>query len=174
MNFLASPTIVTAMAFSGKLSFNPMVDSITTPTGETFRFSPPQGQDLPAAGFTVGKMQYYPKPTPEPQPNTDVVIRPDSQRLETLAPFPSHFKEGSGNERGMELPPLKVLMRVRGKCTTDHISAAVSASVKYGSAERRSNGFPTGTLAQIQRASNEHIREPPYVLFCMYRSLADF
>ncbi|KAI0724381.1 aconitate hydratase [Cerioporus squamosus] len=124
MNFLASPTVVTAMAFSGKLSFNPMTDSITTPSGESFRFSPPRGRDLPEAGFTPGETSYYPKPMPEPQPETEIVIRPDSQRLEILAPFPSHFGEGSGNNRGLELPPLKVLMRVRGKCTTDHISAA--------------------------------------------------
>ncbi|RPD63118.1 aconitate hydratase [Lentinus tigrinus ALCF2SS1-7] len=124
MNFLASPTVVTAMAFSGKLSFNPMTDSIPLPSGESFRFSPPHGQDLPEAGFTPGETSYYPKPTPEPQPETEVVIRPDSQRLEILQPFPSHFGEDSGNNRGLELPPLKVLMRVRGKCTTDHISAA--------------------------------------------------
>ncbi|KAI0335988.1 aconitate hydratase [Cubamyces sp. BRFM 1775] len=124
MNFLASPTVVTAMAFSGKLSFNPMSDSIPLPSGESFRFTPPRGQDLPEAGFTPGETRYYPAPMPEPQPETEVVIRPDSQRLEILEPFPSHFGPGSGNKRGLELPPLKVLMRVRGKCTTDHISAA--------------------------------------------------
>ncbi|KAI0374341.1 aconitate hydratase [Pilatotrama ljubarskyi] len=124
MNFLASPTVVTAMAFSGSLSFNPATDSLPLPSGGSFRFSPPHGQDLPEAGFTPGETRYYPTPTPEPQPETEVVIRPDSQRLERLEPFPSHFGEGSGNERGLELPPLKVLMRVRGKCTTDHISAA--------------------------------------------------
>ncbi|KAG1757359.1 aconitate hydratase [Suillus lakei] len=102
MNFLASPTIVTAMAFSGSLSF-----------------APPAGQDLPTEGFTQGNTDYYPSPTPEPQPETEVVIRADSQRLELLEPFQSHF-----GDRGLELPPLKVLMRVRGKCTTDHISAA--------------------------------------------------
>ncbi|KAI0757171.1 aconitate hydratase [Daedaleopsis nitida] len=124
MNFLASPTVVTAMAFSGKLSFNPMTDSIPLPSGESFRFSPPRGQDLPKAGFTPGETRYYPSPMPAPQPETEVIIRPDSQRLEILQPFASYFGEGSGNQRGLELPPLKVLMRVRGKCTTDHISAA--------------------------------------------------
>ncbi|KAH9835718.1 aconitate hydratase [Rhodofomes roseus] len=124
MNFLASPTLVTAFSFSGKLSFNPMTDTITTPSGAPFKFTPPKGQDLPAAGFTPGETSFYPKPTPEPQPETDVIIRPDSQRLEVLVPFSSHFGESSGNLRGLELPPLKVLMRVRGKCTTDHISAA--------------------------------------------------
>ncbi|KAJ3558071.1 hypothetical protein NM688_g1128 [Phlebia brevispora] len=122
MNFLASPTVVTAMAFSGKLSFNPMTDSIPLPSGGEFKFSPPRGQDLPEQGFTAGRTAFYPSPMPRPQPDTEVVIRPDSQRLEILAPFSSPF--GDHNPRGMELPALKVLMRVRGKCTTDHISAA--------------------------------------------------
>ncbi|KAL0575035.1 aconitate hydratase [Marasmius crinis-equi] len=122
MNFLASPTVVTAMSFSGKLSFNPMTDSLTLPNGEEFKFSPPTGQDLPSSGFTPGDTSYYPSPVPEPQPETEVIIRKDSQRLEVLEPFTSHF--GEGNPRGLELPELKVLMRVRGKCTTDHISAA--------------------------------------------------
>jgi homoaconitase len=126
MNFLASPTIVTAMAFSGKLSFNPMTDSILLPSGETFKFSPPTGQDLPSAGFVLGNLDYYPSPVPAPCPETKAVIKKDSQRLEMLEPFSSHFGESSGNPRGLELPSLKILMRVRGKCTTDHISAAVS------------------------------------------------
>ncbi|KAF8898514.1 aconitase family-domain-containing protein [Infundibulicybe gibba] len=124
MNFLASPTIVTAMAFSGKLSFNPMIDSITLPSGEAFKFTSPSGQDLPSNGFTAGDTSYYPSPSPLPQPETQIIIGSDSQRLEILEPFPSHFGEGSGNPRGLELPALKVLLRVRGKCTTDHISAA--------------------------------------------------
>ncbi|KAG8219978.1 aconitate hydratase [Butyriboletus roseoflavus] len=122
MNFLASPTIVTAMAFSGKLTFNPMNDAISLPDGQLFKFSPPSGQDLPTEGFALGNTDYYPSPMPEPQPETQVIINKDSQRLEILEPFPSHF--GPQNPRGLELPSLKVLMRVRGKCTTDHISAA--------------------------------------------------
>ncbi|RDB28407.1 Homocitrate dehydratase, mitochondrial [Hypsizygus marmoreus] len=122
MNFLASPTIVTAMAFSGKLSFNPMTDSLTLPSGTSFKFTAPSGQDLPSAGFTAGETSYYPQPTPQPKPEVQVVIKPGSQRLELLEPFSSHF--GESNARGLEFPPLTVLMRVRGKCTTDHISAA--------------------------------------------------
>jgi homoaconitase len=137
MNFLASPTIVTAMAFSGKLSFNPMTDSLALPSGEKFRFSAPSGQDLPSAGFIPGETAFYPRTMPPPQPDTEIVISKDSQRLELLEPFASPFPHGK-----LELPPLKVLMRVRGKyapdhstaasktleigkCTTDHISAAV-------------------------------------------------
>jgi len=71
-------------------------------------------------------MSYYPPPMPKPQPDVEIDIKNDSQRLELLEPFASHF--GSSNPRGMELPLLEVLVRVRGKCTTDHISAAVSLS----------------------------------------------
>ncbi|KAH8100582.1 aconitate hydratase [Cristinia sonorae] len=122
MNFLASPTIVTAMSFAGRLSFNPVTDSITLPNGQPFKFSPPRGQDLPADGFTAGEASFYPTASPSPRPETEIVIKKDSQRLELLEPFTSHF--GSFNPRGLELPRLQVLMRVRGKCTTDHISAA--------------------------------------------------
>ncbi|KIJ45480.1 hypothetical protein M422DRAFT_206658 [Sphaerobolus stellatus SS14] len=122
MNFLASPTIVTALAFSGKLSFNPLVDSLEDANGKPFKFIPPQGSQLPEKGFTPGNTSLYPIPSPEPQPEVDIKISPISTRLEILEPFSSPF--GSHNPRGLELPPLKVLMRVRGKCTTDHISAA--------------------------------------------------
>ncbi|KAH8998753.1 hypothetical protein EDB86DRAFT_3075839 [Lactarius hatsudake] len=107
MNFLASPTIVTAMAFSGKLTFNPMTDSLTLPSGELFKFKPPSGQDLPASGFALGDVSYHPKPMPDPQPETEVVIRKDSQRLEVLEPFLPHVEDGTVQE----LPKMKVLMR---------------------------------------------------------------
>ncbi|KAG1871774.1 hypothetical protein DFJ58DRAFT_608796, partial [Suillus subalutaceus] len=64
MNFLALPTIVMAMAFSGSLSFNPMTDTLTLPSGQLFRFTPPAGQDLPTEVFTQGNTDYYPSPTP--------------------------------------------------------------------------------------------------------------
>jgi len=122
MNFLASPSIVTAMAFSGKLSFNPMTDSLEAANGQEFRFLPPKASELPSSGFSRGNPEYYPSANPSPEPETEIVISPVSHRLQILQPFPSHF--GSHNTRGYELPRLRVLMRVRGKCTTDHISAA--------------------------------------------------
>ncbi|KAG9006867.1 aconitate hydratase [Tulasnella sp. 427] len=120
MNFLSSPEIVTAMAFAGRLSFNPMTDSLTDANGKPFKFEPPTGIQLPEAGFTSGDLTYAPTPLPTPQPDTEVQISPESTRLEVLEAFPKEFP----NSRGMELPPLTTLMRVRGKCTTDHISAA--------------------------------------------------
>ncbi|KAG9096206.1 aconitate hydratase [Ceratobasidium sp. 370] len=104
MNFLASPEVVTAISISGKLSFNPMTDVLTTPNGETFRFSPPTGDTLPAAGFTPGNLAYTPKPNPAPEPETEVVIKGDSSRLQVLKPFESPFAEGGEKElKGMEL-----------------------------------------------------------------------
>ncbi|KAF8527836.1 aconitate hydratase [Hysterangium stoloniferum] len=122
MNFLTSPTIVTALAFSGRLSFNPLVDTLEGSDGKPFKFSPPIGTRIPQMGFAPGDTSLYPPPNPEPQVDTDIAISPSSTRLELLEPFPSHF--GPSNPRGLELPALKVLMRVKGKCTTDHISAA--------------------------------------------------
>ena len=162
MNFLASPTIVTAMIFSGKLSFNPTTDSIRLSSGEEFKFSPPVGQDLPLAGFAKGNPAYYPAPSPNPQPNIEVIIKGDSQRLEALKPFTSHFGEGSNNTRGLEFPPLKVLMRVRGKCTTDHISAAVRHLPQLSPV--LSFNSLSGSMVKIQRPPNKHIRESSYVL----------
>ena len=118
MNFLASPEIVTAMAFSGDLNFNPTTDTIDTPSGP-FRFTPPSGDRLPPTGYTPGDLSYAPSPGPRPEPETEIAIAPTSGRLEILEPFESNIKGGKG-----ELEELTCLMRVRGKCTTDHISAA--------------------------------------------------
>ncbi|WWC92543.1 aconitate hydratase, mitochondrial [Kwoniella dendrophila CBS 6074] len=123
MNFLASPEIVTAMAFSGDLNFNPTTDSIPTPNGP-FKFTPPSGDRLPPTGYSAGDLSYAPSPSPSPEPSTEIAISPSSTRLEILEPFGTNF---SGNG---ELPKMTCLMRVKGKCTTDHISAA-GAWLKY-------------------------------------------
>lgn len=155
MNFLASPTVVTAMAFSGKLSFNPTKDTLDLASGKQFKFNPPKGQDLPSLGFTSGDLSLYPSPNPKPEPDTEIVISPTSTRLELLKPFESHF--GAQNPRGFELPSLEVLMRVRGKCTTDHISAAVRILIMD-----YTSGLTSllGTMAQIQGPPFKYLREP--------------
>ncbi|EKD16479.1 hypothetical protein MBM_04948 [Drepanopeziza brunnea f. sp. 'multigermtubi' MB_m1] len=115
MNFLASPEIVTAMSYAGSTSFNPLTDTITTPSGTPFRFSPPTGSELPENGFEAGNPAFLPT-SGAPSPQTEVVVSPTSDRLallEPFAPFPSS-----------ELKGLKVLYKVTGKCTTDTISAA--------------------------------------------------
>jgi homoaconitase len=115
MNFLTSPDIVTAMIYSGDMNFNPLTDSIKLPNGESFKFDPPAGDELPENGFIKGRQQFYPEPNPQPKPEVDVNVSPESDRLQLLEPFsPWSGKELSTN----------VLLKVEGKCTTDHISAA--------------------------------------------------
>lgn len=121
MNFLTSPDMVTAMIYSGDMNFNPVTDSIALENGEKFQFSPPQGDELPGQGFIPGRSEYYPEANPKPKPEVEVSVSPDSDRLQILEPFaPWSGKELSTN----------VLLKVEGKCTTDHISAA-GAWLKY-------------------------------------------
>lgn len=115
MNFLASPEIVTAMSYAGSTSFNPLTDTLDTPSGIPFRFSPPRGSDLPSAGFAHGKESLMPK-AGVPCPTQSVVISPTSSRLAVLEPF-TPFPSG-------DLTALRVLYKVKGQCTTDTISAA--------------------------------------------------
>ncbi|KAI8050800.1 hypothetical protein BDF22DRAFT_693472 [Syncephalis plumigaleata] len=117
MNFLASPEIVTAMSLSGKLSFNPITDTLIDRNGKPFHLTPPSGDELPQEGFAAGKASYKPPPIHvEADPQQAVVIDPQSTRLQVLAPFSAW--------NGQEFTDLRVLVRVQGKCTTDHISAA--------------------------------------------------
>ncbi|KAH7094732.1 mitochondrial aconitate hydratase-like protein [Paraphoma chrysanthemicola] len=115
MNFLASPELITAMAYSGETTFNPMTDSITTPNGESFTFSPPKGSDLPSAGFAEGNPDFLPTPG-VPDPSVSVLVDPKSTRLALLDPFPAFPSS--------ELQGMRVLYKVKGQCTTDTISAA--------------------------------------------------
>lgn len=115
MNFLASPEVVTAMAFAGCTTFNPMTDSLRAPDGSDFRFSPPRGLETPPSPFEPGEASLGVL-SQEPDPSVTVAISPSSDRLallEPFAPFPATDLDG-----------LRVLVKVAGKCTTDTISAA--------------------------------------------------
>ncbi|KAI0595449.1 aconitase family-domain-containing protein [Biscogniauxia sp. FL1348] len=115
MNFLASPEVVTAMAFAGTTTFNPVTDSITTSSGKEFRFSPPSGMEIPSQPFEVAREEFRVLAQP-PNSSVDVAISPTSERLALLEPF-----EPFPNS---DLTGLRVLVKVTGKCTTDTISAA--------------------------------------------------
>ena len=116
MNFLASPELVTALSYAGSTTFNPMTDSIPLPDGKgEFRFEPPQGKDLPSTGFEVGNPLFLPTPG-RPDSATEIKVDPSSTRLALLEPF-SPFPTS-------ELEGLRVLVKVKGQCTTDTISAA--------------------------------------------------
>jgi len=132
MNFLAAPDIVTAMAFAGSLSFDPTKDSLIGADGKPFKFDPPVGDELPARGFTAGNTSYLPEASPAPEPETELAISPTSTRLELLAPFDPHFtaEEFANPSKALEFEDMRCLIRIRGKCTTDEISAA-GAWLKY-------------------------------------------
>ena len=108
MNFLASPEIVTAMTYAGSTTFNPLTDTLATPSGDQFQFSPPSGLELPSAGFAQGNPEFAPTPG-VPSSDHPVLISPTSDRLAVLEPF-APFPAG-------ELGGLRVLFKVKGQCT---------------------------------------------------------
>ncbi|KAJ7489363.1 aconitase family-domain-containing protein [Mycena latifolia] len=110
--FVASPDIVTAMAFSGSLSFNPLTDSLTGSDGKQFKFSDPTGNELPPRGYDPGQDTF--QAPPADRASVQVAVDPKSDRLQLLKPF----QPWSG-----EAKDLPILIKVKGKCTTDHISA---------------------------------------------------
>lgn len=111
--FVASPDITTALAFAGRLSFNPLTDELIGSDGKPFRFSDPSGNELPPRGYDPGEDTF--QPPPENRASVQVAIDPKSDRLQVLTPFkPWDGKTPTG---------LPVLIKAKGKCTTDHISA---------------------------------------------------
>lgn len=114
--FIGSPELVTAMAFSGRLDFNPMTDALTTPDGAEFRFAAPEGEMLPEGGFENPTGGYVEPPARADRSAVEVTIAEGSERLERLTPF-----EPWDGKNPTDLP---ILLKAEGKCTTDHISAA--------------------------------------------------
>lgn len=113
-SFVASPEIVTAMAIAGDLGFNPMTDSLINKDGEEVKLDAPVGLELPPQGFEV-KDRGYQAPA-EDGSGVNVVVSETSERLQLLTPFAPW--------EGKDLEGMKVLMKAKGKCTTDHISMA--------------------------------------------------
>jgi len=112
--FVASPEIVTALALAGTLAFNPLTDTITNDKGEKVKLPEPVGTELPAKGFDV-KDRGYQEPAKDGS-GVKVLVAPDSQRLQLLDPFAAW--------EGIDLKGLRLLIKAKGKCTTDHISMA--------------------------------------------------
>jgi aconitate hydratase len=112
--FVASPEIVTAFAIAGDLTFNPLKDKIKNRNGEYVRLDEPSGFELPPKGFSVDDPGYM--PPAEDGSKLKVIVKSDSQRLQLLEPFKPW--------EGIDLKGLRVLIKAKGKCTTDHISMA--------------------------------------------------
>ena len=113
-SFIASPEIVTAFALAGRLDFNPLTDTLVNANGETVTLDPPRGDELPSRGFIKDKAGLE-LPPPEHR-GVDVVIDPASDRLALLEPFAPW--------NGEDFVDLPILLKAKGKCTTDHISPA--------------------------------------------------
>jgi aconitate hydratase len=136
LSFLTSPEIVTALAFAGTLEFDPVHGTLPAPDGPAFRFTPPEGEELPREGFARGE-EGYEAPASDGA-GVQVVIRPDSERLQLLAPFPRWD--------GKDFDRLPILVKTRGKTTTDHISPA-GAWLRYrGHLDRISDNMFLGAV----------------------------
>jgi len=115
MNFIGSPELVTALALGGRLSFNPLKDSLIASDGSEFKLEPPKrAPEVPSKGFQKTEGIYV-SPSKDPD-SVEVIINKNSERLQKLEPFP----QWDGND----FVKLPILVKVKGKCTTDHISPA--------------------------------------------------
>jgi aconitate hydratase len=114
MAFVASPEIVTALAIAGTLHFNPLTDTLINDKGEAVKLDAPTGDELPVKGFAVEDAGYQ-EPAADGS-KVEVKVAPDSKRLQLLESFPAW--------EGVDLSGLRLLIKAKGKCTTDHISMA--------------------------------------------------
>lgn len=134
--FVASPEIVTAMAVAGRISFNPLTDTLVNEKGEEVKLAEPTGHELPPKGFDVDDPGY--QAPAEDGSSVKVVVQPDSQRLQLLTAFAPW--------EGTDLLGLKLLIKAKGKCTTDHISMAGPWLKFRGHLDNISNNMLIGAL----------------------------
>ncbi|HYK46899.1 MAG TPA: aconitate hydratase, partial [Parafilimonas sp.] len=134
--FVASPEVVTALAMAGTIAFNPLTDTLKNDKGEDVRLGEPHGYELPPKGFAVDDPGF--QPPAEDGSHIQVAVDPNSSRLQLLAPF--------AEWEGTDLKSLKLLIKAKGKCTTDHISMA-GPWLKYrGHLDNISNNLLIGAV----------------------------
>lgn len=134
--FVASPELVTALAIAGDLTFNPITDTLTNEQGEQVKLDEPTGQELPQRGFAVEDAGYQ-APAADGS-GVQVAVDPASKRLQLLDPFAAW--------EGTDLKGLKLLIKAKGKCTTDHISMAGPWLKFRGHLDNISNNMLIGAL----------------------------
>ncbi len=143
--FVASPEIVTAYAIAGRLSFNPMTDKLVNDKGEEVMLAEPQGLELPTKGFAVEDAGY--QAPAEDGSNVQVVVSPESNRLQLLTPFTPW--------EGTDLTGMKLLIKAHGKCTTDHISMAGPWLKFRGHLDNISNNMLIGAINAYNQEANK-------------------
>jgi aconitate hydratase len=144
-SFVASPEIVTAMAIAGDLTFNPMTDTLTNEEGNQVRLDEPSGLELPTKGFAVEDAGYL--APAEDGSKVNVIVDPKSERLQLLEPFKAW--------EGTDLTGLKLLIKAKGKCTTDHISMAGPWLRYRGHLDNISNNMLIGAVNYFNEATNK-------------------
>ncbi|MBX2909574.1 MAG: aconitate hydratase [Chitinophagales bacterium] len=142
--FVASPELTTALAIAGSLTFNPLTDTLVNEKGEAVKLDPPTGDELPTNGFAVEDAGYI-APAADGS-GVQVVVSPTSDRLQLLEPFKAW--------EGTDLQGLKLLIKAKGKCTTDHISMA-GPWLKYrGHLDNISNNLLIGAVNFANEKTN--------------------
>lgn len=142
--FVASPELTTALAIAGDLTFNPLTDTLVNEKGETVKLDPPTGYELPPRGFAVDDAGFQ-APAADGS-GIDVKVAPDSDRLQLLYSFSPW--------EGTDIKGLKLLIKAKGKCTTDHISMA-GPWLKYrGHLDNISNNMLIGATNFFNEKTN--------------------
>ena len=152
--FVASPEMVTAFAISGSMLFNPLKDKIKNKNGEEVMLDEPQGIELPVKGFDVDDPGYL--APPKDGSSVEISVSPESERLQLLTPF----EEWNGED----YKDLALLIKAKGKCTTDHISMA-GPWLKYrGHLDNISNNLLIGAVNAFNGETNKvkHIESGEY------------
>lgn len=135
-SFVASPEIVTALAIAGDMTFNPMTDTLVNENGESVKLEEPLGIEMPPAGYAVENNGYH-EPAADGS-NVDVVVAEGSERLQILEPF----QPWDGNN----IEGMRLIIKAKGKCTTDHISMAGPWLRFRGHLDNISNNTLTGAI----------------------------
>ena len=142
--FVASPEITTALAIAGRLDFNPLTDTLVNEKGEIVRLDEPTGVELPSKGFAAEDAGY--QAPAEDGSSVVVEVSPSSSRLQLLAPFAAW--------EGSDLKGLKLLIKAKGKCTTDHISMAGPWLKFRGHLDNISNNMLIGAVNIFNEKTN--------------------
>lgn len=143
--FVASPELVTALAIAGDLTFNPLTDTLVNENGEQVKLDPPSGDELPAKGFDVEDAGYQ-APAADGS-SVQVKVSPTSNRLQLLDPFAAW--------EGTDLKGMRLLIKAKGKCTTDHISMAGPWLKFRGHLDNISNNLLIGAINAFNDKANE-------------------
>lgn len=147
--FVASPELVTAIAISGRLDFNPLTDSLVNENGEAVKLDEPTGMELPAKGFAVEDAGYQ-APAADGS-GVQVNVAPDSNRLQLLEPFAAW--------EGTDLKGARLLIKAKGKCTTDHISMAGPWLKFRGHLDNISNNMLIGAINYFNEKPNSVLNQ---------------